>query len=76
MWPTTDKFCCKDLQRSLTDVPNSTFAVQDTGIAYLSVGYVQTDDGRIGWFDQALRFCPFCGTELQTLQHIREKAAN
>ncbi|WP_421693281.1 hypothetical protein [Aestuariivirga sp.] len=73
MWPKNDAFCCDNLRRSLAEVPNSTFAVQENGVAYLSVGYVQIDDGGIGWFDQALLFCPFCGIELQTIAEIKKK---
>ena len=39
---------------------------------YLTVGYVQTPEGP-GWFDQALIFCPFCGTKLQDRDEIQKR---
>lgn len=45
------------------------FRVEDNGVAYLSVGYMKTPQG-LGWFDQAVLFCPFCGTSLQTREGI------
>ena len=76
MWPKSDEFCCDNLRRSLAEVPNSTIALQESGIAYLSVGYVEIKDGGIGWFDLALRHCPFCGVELQTIDEIKTKATD
>ena len=44
----------------------------DTGVLYLTVGGVKTDRG-MGWFDQAVLFCPFCGAQLQTREEIASK---
>ena len=49
------------------------FRVEDNGVLYLTVGYMDTPAGR-GWFDQAVIFCPFCGTSLQTRAEIKQKA--
>lgn len=46
------------------------FIQEDTGVLYLTVGGVKTDRG-MGWFDQAVLFCPFCGTQLQTRDEIK-----
>ena len=46
------------------------FVQESTGVLCLMVGSVQTDRG-LGWFDQAVPFCPFCGTRLQTNQEIK-----
>lgn len=63
--------CCKDMGEALT-LPEQWFLfVQErTGVLYLTVGGVKTDRG-IGWFDQAVLFCPFCGTQLQTRDEIK-----
>ena len=57
--------CCVDLHDAMTQPPNSMFRVdEETGVLYLAVGYVETEDGP-GWMDQAVMFCPFCGATLQ-----------
>jgi hypothetical protein len=76
MWPKNDEFCCENLRISLVEIPNSAFAVQEDGKACLTVGYAEMDDGRPGWFDITIRFCPFCGTEWHTKTEIMKKAAH
>ncbi len=66
--------CCKDLVDAMHKPQNSFFRVEDNGVLYLAVGYVQTEQGP-GFFDQAVLFCPFCGTELQTRDEILKKVA-
>lgn len=56
--------CCEDLSKSM-NLPNSMFRVEDNNVLYLSVGYQVTPHGQ-GWFDAAVRHCPFCGTHLLT----------
>jgi hypothetical protein len=65
--------CCKDLHDALTSPPNSFFPVEESGVLYLTIGYVVTADGP-GWFDQAPLFCPFCGVEIQDREEIRQKS--
>jgi hypothetical protein len=65
--------CCEDLQKAMTSPPSSFFRVEDSGVLYLTIGYVQTEKGT-GWFDQAVLFCPFCGTKLQDRDEIRRRA--
>jgi len=55
--------CCADLVEAIEGVPNSLFHIGDNGALYLSVGYVRTDEGT-GFFDQAVKFCPFCGVRV------------
>jgi hypothetical protein len=43
--------------------------VDSNGVLYM-VGVAQTTDG-LGWFDQAMLFCPFCGAALQTREDIK-----
>lgn len=65
--------CCKDLADAIIQVPNSFFRVEDDGVFMLTVGYVRSDQGT-GWFDQAVIYCPFCGTKLQDRDEIRARA--
>ncbi len=66
--------CCDDLKRAMTVPPNPLFRKSESGVLYLTVGYVQSDEG-IGWMDQAVIFCPFCGKPLQSKEEIRIKSA-
>lgn len=65
--------CCQDLKDAMTSPPNSFFLVDENEILYLTVGYIQTDQGP-GWFDQAVIYCPFCGKLLQDREEIAMKA--
>jgi hypothetical protein len=67
-------FCCKDLADAMTGPPNSFFRVEENDVLYLTVGYIQTEQGT-GWFDQAVIFCPFCGKQLQDRDEIRRKSS-
>lgn len=66
--------CCKDLKDAMTAPPQSLFRVEENGVLYLTVGYAQTEQGT-AWFDQAVIFCPFCGTRIQDGEEIRRKSA-
>jgi hypothetical protein len=66
--------CCKDLSDALTTPPQSFFRVEENGVLYLTIGYVQTTEGP-GWFDHAVMFCPFCGQKLQDRDEIRRRSA-
>ena len=65
--------CCGDLKDALTSPPVSLFRVEDNGVLYLSVGFAETNQG-VGWFDQAVLFCPFCGTGLQSRAEVQRRA--
>jgi hypothetical protein len=67
--------CCRDLKDALTTPERRFFFVEDNGVLYLTVGAVKTDQGT-GWFDLAVRYCPFCGTQLQTREAIAAKSHN
>jgi hypothetical protein len=66
--------CCKDLGDAMSSPPQSLFRVEDNGVLYLSIGYAETNEG-LGWFDQAVLFCPFCGRQLQDRETIARKAS-
>ena len=71
--PTDLGSCCKELRDAMTVPPNSLFHVSEWGVLYLTVGYVEAEQG-LGWMDQAVIFCPFCGKHLQSRDEIRSKA--
>jgi len=58
----------------MSQPPQSFFRVEKNGALYLSVGYVPTEDGP-GFFDQAVLYCPFCGTRLQDPAEIARSGA-
>lgn len=66
--------CCTEMTEALTLDVNRLLRVEDTGVLYLAVGYVETPDG-LAWFDQAVLFCPFCGSALQSREEIRGRGA-
>jgi hypothetical protein len=67
--------CCKDLAEAMSGIPNTFFRIEDNGVLYLTVGYVQTEDGP-GFFDQAVLYCPFCGKQLQDADQIRRASSS
>ena len=66
--------CCKDLRAAMSEPPVSMFQVNDAGVLYLAVGYVETEQGP-SWFDMAVLFCPFCGARLQTREEVADSGA-
>jgi hypothetical protein len=64
--------CCKDLTDAMTAPPQSLFRVEENGVLYLTVGYARTEQGT-AWFDQAVIFCPFCGSRIQDREEIRRE---
>jgi hypothetical protein len=67
--------CCKELQDAMTVPPNSLLRIAEWGVLYLTVGYLQSEQG-LGWMDQAVIFCPFCGRQLQSREEIKLKSLN
>ncbi|PYS81089.1 MAG: hypothetical protein DMF67_18220 [Acidobacteria bacterium] len=59
----------------MTAPPQSLFRVEENDVLYLTVGYAQTEQGT-AWFDQALIFCPFCGSQIQDREKIRRKSSS
>jgi hypothetical protein len=61
--------CCPDMQHAMSHGATRLLRVEDNGVFYMAVGAAETPQG-IGWFDQAVLFCPFCGVPLQTREQI------
>jgi hypothetical protein len=60
-------FCCDSLREVVADLPEPaapTVYRADNGQLMMVVGLVQAEEG-LGYLDQAIQHCPFCGTKLQ-----------
>ncbi len=64
--------CCEDIRKAMTIPTNTFFFVSEEKVLYMSVGYANTEQGT-AWFDQAVIFCPFCGTKIQDEKVITKK---
>jgi hypothetical protein len=64
--------CCKDLGDALSQPQHSFFRVEENGVLYMTIGYIDTEKGP-SFFDQAVVYCPFCGKQLQTKDEIKTK---
>jgi len=60
--------CCEDLRQAMHSRKSSTFQVED-GMLFLIIGIVSMAN-QVGHFTKPVRFCPFCGTELQSAERI------
>ncbi len=60
--------CCENLRQAMHSKENSTFQVED-GVLFLTIGIVPMPK-QVGYFTKPVRFCPFCGTELQSAEQI------
>jgi NADH pyrophosphatase NudC (nudix superfamily) len=61
--------CCEDLRQSMHNKEGSMFRV-DEGVLSLTIGIVPMAK-EVGHFTKPIRFCPFCGTELQSANDIQ-----
>jgi hypothetical protein len=60
--------CCEDLRQAMHSKESSIFQVED-GLLFLTIGIVPMQK-EIGYFTKPVRFCPFCGTELQSAETV------
>jgi hypothetical protein len=60
--------CCEDLRMAMHKRDNSTFTVEG-GILFLTIGIVSMER-QTGVFTKPVRFCPFCGTEVQSAEEL------
>jgi hypothetical protein len=71
-------FCCDSLKGVVADLPEPaapTVYRADNGVLMMVVGLVQNEEG-LGYLDQAIMHCPFCGTKLQDANAIAEKVSH
>jgi hypothetical protein len=64
--------CCQDFRDALNIPSISTFRVESNGVLFLNVGSTKSGE-EINFYDQAVIFCPFCGTKLQDRHEIALK---
>ena len=64
--------CCQDFRDALSIPSISSFRVERNGVLFLTIGSIKTGD-EINFYDQAVIFCPFCGTKLQDRNEIALK---
>ena len=64
--------CCQDFRDALSIPSVSSFRVEQNGILYLNIGSTKIGE-EISFYDQAVIFCPFCGTKLQDRNEIALK---
>ncbi|CDM59535.1 MULTISPECIES: hypothetical protein [Rhizobium] len=60
-------FCCDALREVAAELPAPaapTIYRSDDGKLMMVVGLIQTEEG-LGYLDQVIAHCPFCGTNLQ-----------
>lgn len=70
--------CCDSLKGVVADLPEPaapTVYRADNGVLMMVVGLVQSEEG-LGYLDQAIMHCPFCGTKLQDAKAIAEKVSH
>ena len=76
----SNEFCCSDMRETLTELPREVEPLvrrdeEAGGNLMMTVGLVMTENGP-GYFDRAVMYCPFCGTQLQTPESVMEGANN
>lgn len=68
--------CCSDLKQLLENEEfEPLIYLNDSAQLCLAVGYSTTDEGEVSWYEHALLYCPFCGTQLQTREELQAAAA-
>ncbi|MBB3915746.1 hypothetical protein [Rhizobium fabae] len=71
-------FCCDSLKGAVAELPEPavpTMYRADNGVLMMVVGLVQTEEG-LGYLDQAIIHCPFCGIKLQDAKAVAEKVSH
>ncbi|MBY3064959.1 hypothetical protein HFO63_26875 [Rhizobium laguerreae] len=71
-------FCCDSLKGVVADLLEPaapTVYRADNGVLMMVVGLVQSEEG-LGYLDQAIMHCPFCGTKLQDAKAVAEKVSH
>ena len=66
--------CCDELKEVLDSSEfDPLIAVGDNGILYMSIGMLQAEEGEANVVDHPVFFCPFCGTQVQTVEDVEAK---
>ncbi len=62
-------FCCEELAEAVSPDPTASLIEHDSGLILLNLGE-REEEGETGVVLATIRFCPFCGTEIQTDEDI------
>jgi hypothetical protein len=62
-------FCCDELAEAVSPDTNAGLIEHDSGLILLNLGE-REEEGETGVVLATIRFCPFCGTEIQTDEDI------
>ncbi len=62
-------FCCEELEDAVSSDAEASLIEHDSGLILLNLGQREVD-GETGAVLTTIRFCPFCGTEIQTDEDI------
>jgi hypothetical protein len=71
-------FCCDALRGVVAEIPEPaapTIYRADDGAMVMVVGLAQTEEG-IGYLEQAIEYCPYCGTKLQDAKSLVGKVSH
>lgn len=71
----TERFgsCCEELKQVMSGEEfEPLITVGNDGILYMSVGLVDMDEDEPGMVDHPVFFCPFCGSQVQDPEAVRE----
>ncbi|MFN3869058.1 MAG: hypothetical protein ACK4MF_08340 [Hyphomicrobiaceae bacterium] len=65
--------CCSELKEAMSGKEfEPLIQVGEDGILYMSVGLIDIEGEEPGMVDHPVFFCPFCGTELQARDELRQ----
>ena len=65
--------CCTELKEAMSGAEfEPLIVVGEDGVLYMSVGLIDIEGEEPGMVDHPVFFCPFCGTELQTREDVRQ----
>lgn len=70
------EFCCDAMQAATADLPepaSPTIFVSEDEVLMMVVGLVETEDG-LGFMEQAVAYCPSCGTHIQDVEALAKEA--
>ena len=65
----TVNFCCEELEDAVSSDPTASLIEHDSGLILLNLGE-REEEGETGVVLTTIRFCPFCGTEIQTDEDV------
>ncbi|CAN5497936.1 hypothetical protein BH10PSE3_BH10PSE3_42590 [soil metagenome] len=63
-------FCCEELEDAVSSDPADALIEHESGLILLNLGEREAE-GETGVVLATIRFCPFCGTEIQTDEDIK-----